>query len=398
MQVFLEGRDGTQEGEERAKKELEEVLREKRESAQQRRDAAASKEKAHGEGAEPSQEELLLPHWRRHSRRRHRSPTPPIGPDMHHESSTTPEEFQQRKRRRIEELRSAQAAFQAPKITKPLVSAPTSHSEIAGFMPGRLEFDLEHEQDAENLTKDMEFGRVYKYGGELIKTEMDALGGQKAVQGQARMPPSTRGAIGSRTGTGIKGTGDEENPPKEKEDEEAEGEEKEADEQKAAKTQDADTSMADVTAGPDEEEGRSSLASKDKGKQKSTEERQDEASGPSASATAPAPAQAPAPAAAGAADAQAADAAAQGTEERPGDWDEDEVDLDLKLTVLEMYNERLDRRARRKQFIFERNLVDYKRVSKGALSLSIGQTDWISCVPCRTTQQRGGDQRKSEIF
>ncbi len=48
-------------------------------------------------------------------------------------------------------------------------------------------------------------------------------------------------------------------------------------------------------------------------------------------------------------------------EDKPFDWDEDPTDLNLKLTVIDMYNERLDRRLRRKHFMFERNLVDYRR-------------------------------------
>lgn len=52
-----------------------------------------------------------------------------------------------------------------PAATAPLVSAPTNH-EVAGFMPGRLEFEHEVENDAEMPVKDMEFGLVFKYGGD----------------------------------------------------------------------------------------------------------------------------------------------------------------------------------------------------------------------------------------
>ena len=48
---------------------------------------------------------------------------------------------------------------------KPLASAPTCH-EVAGFMPGRLEFETEYENDAETLIKDMEFARVWHFGGD----------------------------------------------------------------------------------------------------------------------------------------------------------------------------------------------------------------------------------------
>ena len=46
-----------------------------------------------------------------------------------------------------------------------MASAPTCH-EIAGFMPGRLEYETEYENDAESLVKDMEFGKVYQFGGD----------------------------------------------------------------------------------------------------------------------------------------------------------------------------------------------------------------------------------------
>ena len=61
-------------------------------------------------------------------------------------------------------------------------------------MPGRLEFETEHEQDAEVLTKDMEFGKVYRFGGELLPSEEQALGG-KAEQGRSRMEASGRGGV-----------------------------------------------------------------------------------------------------------------------------------------------------------------------------------------------------------
>lgn len=33
-------------------------------------------------------------------------------------------------------------------------------------MPGRLEFETEYENEAETLVKDMEFGKVYQFGGD----------------------------------------------------------------------------------------------------------------------------------------------------------------------------------------------------------------------------------------
>lgn len=86
--------------------------------------------------------------------------------------------FQEDKKERIEELRKPQGkspdsrSYTAtddlampPAPTAPLVSAPTNH-EVAGFMPGRLEFEHEVDNEAEIPVKDMEFGLVYKYGGD----------------------------------------------------------------------------------------------------------------------------------------------------------------------------------------------------------------------------------------
>ena len=42
---------------------------------------------------------------------------------------------------------------------------------------------------------------------------------------------------------------------------------------------------------------------------------------------------------------------------------EPEAELELKLTVLEMFNERYDRRVMAKDFIFDRGLMNYRTVS-----------------------------------
>lgn len=42
--------------------------------------------------------------------------------------------------------------------------------------------------------------------------------------------------------------------------------------------------------------------------------------------------------------------------------DEDEEDLELKLAILDMYNERINKRIEIKSLIFDRNLVDYRKV------------------------------------
>ena len=67
------------------------------------------------------------------------------------------EEFQARKKRRIEERREAakNAAPSQPK-QKPTASVPACH-EVQGYMPGRLEFETEHVNDAEEFVQHMQF-------------------------------------------------------------------------------------------------------------------------------------------------------------------------------------------------------------------------------------------------
>lgn len=67
------------------------------------------------------------------------------------------EEFQARKKRRIEERR--EAAKNAPTLqpkTKPTASVPACH-EIQGYMPGRLEFETEYANEAEEAVQLMQF-------------------------------------------------------------------------------------------------------------------------------------------------------------------------------------------------------------------------------------------------
>ena len=67
------------------------------------------------------------------------------------------EQFQARKKRRIEERKTAHEAAPAPAPkTKPTSSVPSCH-EIAGYMPGRLEFETEHFNEAEEAVQHMQF-------------------------------------------------------------------------------------------------------------------------------------------------------------------------------------------------------------------------------------------------
>lgn len=304
---------------------------------------------------------------------------PIAGPNTKFKASVDAEEFQKRKRQRIENLREDQAAFglitssqtkdgARPVPPKPLVSAPTSHSELAGFMPGRLEFENEYEQDAENFVKDMEFGKVYRFGGEMMPSELEALGGA-AEKGKSRMEASGRGGPSLGSGGATKGNkrsrSEEEEgreglkKPKEKTESDEEGEEEDEAVGKDMEEEEEDDDDEGEDGNKDEEEDKdedmedaedasqmdASMMDVDDSQAVTTIDEQATASGTTVSKATDTSNQAP-PAE---------------SDERAADWDEDEADLDLKLTVLEIYNERLDRRGRRKEFIFGRNLIDYKR-------------------------------------
>lgn len=80
-----------------------------------------------------------------------------------------PEIFHDRKRRRITAMNNQEP----PAPTVAPTSMPAVH-EIATFLPGRLEFEHEIDNEAEDLVKDLEFGVVYDYGGdEIVEDEND---------------------------------------------------------------------------------------------------------------------------------------------------------------------------------------------------------------------------------
>ncbi|PWN22491.1 hypothetical protein BCV69DRAFT_297779 [Microstroma glucosiphilum] len=344
ISVFVEGRDGTAQGDARASQIVQEAQ------------------------ADPS---WTSRQW------------PVAGPHMAFTSSVSPDEFQRRKRRRISDLRSHQAslpigAAKSGVPPKPLVSAPTSHHELSGFMAGRLEFETEHEQEAETLTKDMEFGKVYAFGGELLPSEEEALGG-KAVGGRSRMEASGRGGPSSSRkagATGSKGAGsaaeeteggngepakDEETQQQDKADN---GDEEDEEDGEVTKdpdaTKDADETMADATIDPEDEDGdgdtqplakhsaaKAAKESRASGKSKAQSKGKDASEQGSTSTAPPA--------------ATTDTATTESSERPPADWDEDPTDLELKLMILEMYNERLERRTDRKSAVLERGLVEVRR-------------------------------------
>lgn len=79
-----------------------------------------------------------------------------------------PEEFQERKRRRLTNMNTGPP----PPPKNAPASTPAIH-EIAGFLPGRLEFEHELDNEAEDLVKDLEFGVCLEHEGDQIVEDAD---------------------------------------------------------------------------------------------------------------------------------------------------------------------------------------------------------------------------------
>lgn len=180
-------------------------------------------------------------------------PLPVVETDF---SPTDVDTFAQLKKERLEELQQRPLPLPPP---KPLASAPTCH-EIGGYMPARLEFEHEFENEAEVLIKDLEFAKVMSFGG---------------ADQPATLPTST-----TEPGSG-EGEGESGEPPVE---------------------------VKPTTA---------------------------------------------------------AEGGGDGADEEP------EAELELKLSVLEMFNEKYDKRMMAKDLIFDRGLINYKIVRPCLLYLSV---------------------------
>ncbi|KAJ9100114.1 hypothetical protein QFC19_005794 [Naganishia cerealis] len=236
----------------------------------------------------------------------------PFMPRMKAKIDITQEEFQARKRARIEKMRQP-APIPLTAIEQTKASAPTNH-EVAGFMPGRLEFEHEVENDAEMVIKDMEFGLVFAYGGDEIpeaptKGDKPMVVSDKPVVSSKALPSSAK-----------------------------KPEKKEADKTKPATE---DVEMAD--------------ASGDITKDTATETRENEKVKQEAEES----------------------EGEQDTAIQPGMHLEDDEDLELKLAALEIYYEKLQHRAEVKDFIFDRALMDYKRMQKAEKNKSKEEKDLI---------------------
>ena len=77
----------------------------------------------------------------------------------------------------------------APNPKVPPTSAPAVH-EIATFLPGRLEFEHELDNEAEDLVKDLEFGIVIQYDGDSIPFDDTAPPPPPAEKSEPPVPNS----------------------------------------------------------------------------------------------------------------------------------------------------------------------------------------------------------------
>ncbi|GAA5988460.1 hypothetical protein JCM5350_005200 [Sporobolomyces pararoseus] len=186
-------------------------------------------------------------------------------------SPTDLDTFASLKKTRLEILQSRPLPLPPP---KPLASAPTCH-EIGGYMPARLEFEHEFENEAEVLIKDLEFGKVMSFGG--------------SDQPASIMTSNTNedGNINNVSGK-----------------------------EKAGKEKEKETSISTVEDKP--------IVS------------------------------------------------GEGGDEEP------ESELELKLSVLEMFNEKYDKRMMAKDLIFDRGLINYKIISAGERKRNKDERDLIN--------------------
>ncbi|KAI5119808.1 hypothetical protein M0805_006941 [Coniferiporia weirii] len=106
-----------------------------------------------------------------------------------------PSLFHERKRRRIS---SMTAAVTNSKPVPPPTSTPAVH-DVATFLPGRLEFEHELDNDAEDLVKDLEFGIVREYGGDVMpidEADVDVVARTKLEEERRKGKERERGRMG----------------------------------------------------------------------------------------------------------------------------------------------------------------------------------------------------------
>lgn len=198
-------------------------------------------------------------------------------------------------------------------------------------MPGRLEFDHEVENEAEMVIKDMDFGLVFAYGGDEMREGPPPAGGRDGIGNEpdddvaadtraARPQQQSTKTVGSNNASktaGGKGVASKKPLASTSANETVTIDAMDVDEA----ADDEDRPLAQLVDAVNHDSGRENT-SKRKDKDEDEEEK-----APTVVLEV-----------------------------------EDPEDMDLKLIVLEVYYSRLGKRQQVKDFIFDRGLMDYKRV------------------------------------
>ncbi|KAG0147877.1 hypothetical protein CROQUDRAFT_42225 [Cronartium quercuum f. sp. fusiforme G11] len=262
-------------------------------------------------------------------------------PPMDVRLDITQDEFQARKKQRLEKVQSLPLV---PPKPKPLASGPSNH-EIAGFMPGRLDFETEWENEAENSIKDLSFGRVYRFGGdsqperapdeeeEASEADIDSTtveGLKTSLDGQTANDTSPvevkkKRGLGSGAGKVTQRKDENVNPLETIEEDVGEDSNLDAAADLAVLESNIRSSSEDPLQLP-------STSSQIKSKIKEKEEK------------------------------KAEEAIEADEEVVPPVVDEDDEDLELKLAILDIYNEKYNKRLEAKAVVFDRNLLEYKKI------------------------------------
>jgi len=253
-----------------------------------------------------------------------------------------PSEFQERKRRRIIAMNTAPPP---PKVAP--TSAPGVH-EIATFLPGRLEFEHELDNEAEDLVKDLEFGVCLEWGGdEIIEDENDF-----DVKARIKLSEDKKSGV-LRAVSEVKGSP-------------------------------MPVSMPNgvVNGGKNGHNGKHDDSAKTEKEMKSEDVTMENGTGIGL------------PTATGTPSGTTAETDPNADEITQPPPVESEDSLAFKLTLIEMYVQRIEKRREAKALIFDRGLLEYKKVCDPALVLGCNLTSDFYCR-CKLQRRRGRRKRRT---
>ncbi|EIN11553.1 SWIRM-domain-containing protein [Punctularia strigosozonata HHB-11173 SS5] len=266
-------------------------------------------------------------------------------PRMDQQFDVDPATFHERKRRRISTMDTI--ATPLPKVAP--TSAPAVH-EVAGFLPGRLEFEHEVENEAEDLIKDLEFGVCLEWGGgDMVEDENDPDVKARAKwieERRAGKGPAMKGAgLGAGKGPGKRGYPGGKVPGKT------------AGKGSKGKGVSAAKQMFTPNGTIRSHALKNGVANGANGAASAAPGREETKGRPSRHAPMPK---------------EEEEAKKNGGEEEGEGEGEDEVtqpppietkeSLEFKLALIEMYQHRVDKRKEHKEVIFDRGLLEYKKM------------------------------------